>query len=866
MRTKGVEPHTASTSKRETAVRNVLHFFGSWSSYTYPAKPSISKGEGLRLAPSIRILDSLQASACAKAFKHTFKLYTRLSGYYTADIVDIRGPWRYCITSKSLPAQAPLSRETNDTDPTPINNLSNTVREAMIAVERRQAIVGDGVDIDIWSLKQHFDEHHIATAGCMMQNGHPVFVWRKLHGGEWSSRFGLRPDKRYIAVANCMVQDGHPVFVFKVDAKPLEPKDGLKTCFVLVRGWQSHQELQSAEPRIDELVDEVIYFRDATHPENGAEDRWCSQCHNVLPAADVRKGGGIREVLSDDVCFATKGNGGDENLPSCNLGGATVVLKVDPKSIGNDAFGGYAQRGKVSAQSIETIPRKSEISDRGVKILAAAQNSMSTGSVPEQSSWYLHFFIAPQTSMPPKKKAVANSRSLYPLRQKGGMSSLAGHLDRGIYAHQCQYMTKARKNPKSLANLQPRRSRAEAPTIDPEDIPDHSAVDATQASLQSDVEDESSLYRDPDGSRYEWEQESDGDDDEELEMVDDQELWNAKKLKAAGLYDEMLTAAESGENSCHFFDFDDPKDEDWLPPKERIQRDHNAARQKERGAEYARGPGIANKAPRTQRRYKKAWASQTDLDDFVVKAKKQPKPHYIKSEPSPATEGFPHLDVRIREETPDPVTLEFLDCEIRNESVTPPPLAFEDDILAQDEFWLDAFSNAPPDQTSAFTLQPELLASAGRLGSPPPAPEDPEGDDETGVESWEEELNFAHISVSDIRSWDVLRKQIDDDIKKGLKSKRLAQSQLNQLMILRGFATLRLRGFGKMEASKRVAQQWQNDIKGSAVSFARRIRALARHYQYYEQLPLEKRRGHRNARLLLKDEAVRNTAQAWLTS
>ncbi|KAH6910822.1 hypothetical protein BKA70DRAFT_1424491 [Coprinopsis sp. MPI-PUGE-AT-0042] len=43
-------------------------------------------------------------------------------------------------------------------------------------------------------------------------------------------------------------------------------------------------------------------------------------------------------------------------------------------------------------------------------------------------------------------RSVANSQSLYPLRQKGGMSSLAGHLDRGIYAHQCQFMTAAFSN------------------------------------------------------------------------------------------------------------------------------------------------------------------------------------------------------------------------------------------------------------------------------------------------------------------------------------------------------------------------------------------------------------------------------------
>ncbi|KAH6911754.1 hypothetical protein BKA70DRAFT_1423508 [Coprinopsis sp. MPI-PUGE-AT-0042] len=236
---------------------------------------------------------------------------------------------------------------------------------------------------------------------------------------------------------------------------------------------------------------------------------------------------------------------------------------------------------------------------------------------------------------------------------------------------------KARKNPKSLANLRPRRSGAEAHSTYSEDIPSPEPVGAAQASPQSDVEDESSPHEQPDGSKTEWEQESDGDDDEELEILDDGELWNAKKLKAAGIYNKMLAAAESGKKSCHFFDFDDPNDEDWLPPKERLQREYNAARRKDRG-EYVRGPGIRNKAPRTQCRYKKAWATQTDLDDFFVREKvqKQPKPLDIKPEPSPPTECLLPVDVRIREETPDHVPLEFLDCEIRNESVTPPSPCF----------------------------------------------------------------------------------------------------------------------------------------------------------------------------------------------
>ena len=48
--------------------------------------------------------------------------------------------------------------------------------------------------------------------------------------------------------------------------------------------------------------------------------------------------------------------------------------------------------------------------------------------------------------------------------------------------------------------------------------------------------------------------------------------------------------------------------------------------------------------------------------------------------------------------------------------------------------------------------------------------------------------------------------------------------------------------------------------------FARRVRALARHYQTFEQLPIEKRGGKANAYSWLHDEAVQTRTRAWLTA
>ena len=83
-------------------------------------------------------------------------------------------------------------------------------------------------------------------------------------------------------------------------------------------------------------------------------------------------------------------------------------------------------------------------------------------------------------------------------------------------------------------------------------------------------------------------------------------------------------------------------------------------------------------------------------------------------------------------------------------------------------------------------------------------------------------------------------------------------------MILRNFANLRLKGYGQIEASFEIAQQWHEQDSSNS-HFAWRVRALAHHYQIFEQLPKEHRGGYKNARLLLKDEIVRTAARTWLT-
>jgi hypothetical protein len=83
---------------------------------------------------------------------------------------------------------------------------------------------------------------------------------------------------------------------------------------------------------------------------------------------------------------------------------------------------------------------------------------------------------------------------------------------------------------------------------------------------------------------------------------------------------------------------------------------------------------------------------------------------------------------------------------------------------------------------------------------------------------------------------------------------------INHLIILRNFATLRMKGFGWMAASQHIAVQWH---KGSGLHFAQQIWVLARHYQQLERLPDETCGGNRG-HSLLADTHIQMAARQWL--
>ncbi|KAF8545695.1 hypothetical protein OG21DRAFT_1528312, partial [Imleria badia] len=257
---------------------------------------------------------------------------------------------------------------------------------------------------------------------------------------------------------------------------------------------------------------------------------------------------------------------------------------------------------------------------------------------------------------------------------------------------------------------------------------------------------------------------------------------------------------------------DDPSDEGWLPPKEA----QCAAQQKNScrwPTEYKKGPDAGSKSARTRRRYKKLLANQASLTSLGF-----------------THSSRPHHDRAV------------------NDSETPePPMV-------------------TPECSPSLTQSPEPLQSAVNVAESPKTWPDGAITDDVGLareaeEAWEDELEERERGGVEVRGWSELREQIKDDLSK--RAKTIPLSHINQLLLIRNFATLRLKGLGQIEASLEIAWQWH---EGEGAYFARKVRALARHFQVFEQLLVEKHGGRANALSALKDERLQLAARQWLTS
>ncbi|KIK02078.1 hypothetical protein K443DRAFT_539523 [Laccaria amethystina LaAM-08-1] len=323
-------------------------------------------------------------------------------------------------------------------------------------------------------------------------------------------------------------------------------------------------------------------------------------------------------------------------------------------------------------------------------------------------------------------------------------------------------------------------------------------ADGNDSDMSSD--EENPLYKRVDSAKEYWQ----GLDDEELES-DTEELLNdwEDDLQKEGLYVHLIKVAAA----CG----DDPRDEDWVPKRKQ------AKERKARPLTYHKGPDVASKSQRTQRRYRKSIATQQSLDSFGFSC--TPRPARFQSEAKVGSDiemldvkrenspeifniaSFPPPDIPIRQETPEAYALEF-DVPIREESTTPPPLFFDDEQLG----------------LTVLEKTPAIVQIREESITPPPITACKRSADEAGLEDGgdvgsekdveemlEDEIEDVMQPRSEIRSWGDLREQIKTDLKK--KHAHLPLSQINQLMILRNFTNLRMKGFGRIEASREIARQ-----------------------------------------------------------
>jgi hypothetical protein len=182
-----------------------------------------------------------------------------------------------------------------------------------------------------------------------------------------------------------------------------------------------------------------------------------------------------------------------------------------------------------------------------------------------------------------------------------------------------------------------------------------------------------------------------------------------------------------------------------------------------------------SKSKRTQRRYRKANCNQTSLESFAFSISRVP-----------ALPPVPDLAISA-DIDPEPVT-------IRQESV-------EVEIP-----WVGDTTH------TSIEVQTPVIQRESTI------PQAPGADNESSGVGWEDDLDECVHAGVDVRGWALLRDQIKQDLKVGAKT--LPMSKINQLLVLRNFATLRLKGCGIIEAGNEITRQWH---EGEGKHYARKV-------------------------------------------
>jgi len=244
---------------------------------------------------------------------------------------------------------------------------------------------------------------------------------------------------------------------------------------------------------------------------------------------------------------------------------------------------------------------------------------------------------------------------------------------------------------------------------------------------------------------------------------------------------------------------DDPLDATWLPLKQAKCTAQRKQMSVGRPKEYKKGPDVGSKAECTKRRYKKLLADQKSLTAFGFAFSSQksgvPQPPQA-SNPLPTVSAVP----TVADDEAIPSIL----------SLSPPPSSPAKELG-------ESPSITTPCNDTHGSLgcgsDDGLILNAGRLV-------------DDAEDAWEDVLEEQERGGVKIRGWDELQEQVKDNLVKGAKTS-LPLSCINQLMLIRSFATLRLKGLGCVEASLEIARQWH---EGEGKHFARKVRALAQHY------------------------------------
>ncbi|KAG1846010.1 hypothetical protein C8R48DRAFT_779746, partial [Suillus tomentosus] len=316
--------------------------------------------------------------------------------------------------------------------------------------------------------------------------------------------------------------------------------------------------------------------------------------------------------------------------------------------------------------------------------------------------------------------------------------------------------------------------------------------------------------------------ELDTSDSETVSDVDDQDEWEE-------LNDERLLAVMSEMDNKL-------RDPDWLPERLR-KKAEICAKSKTLARPRTYANSFTSQSERTVRRHKKNLRNQPQLTRFFNKSTLAPDRAAMAGPANIARHVLPVAAVPVHQTTLS--------------------------MRLQPEWQQYPSSSTIPRARSASVLSDQ--ASSNDEMEPTEIMDSDESTEEAedvDDETWEDKLMLsAGGDIMRFRDWSEMRKNIKSDLKKNSKSFSLAH--INKLTILSNFATLCIKGCSRIQASIEIARQWH---EGEGIHFARKVRALVRHYQIFAQLPMEKRGGKANAHSWLHDEAVQARTRSWLTA